>query len=78
MLEKKGIEGNFYPIKPFTVAIDGKNRGDFGIHKDANVPGSAGCITLSIDGVRWQRFEKQMSAIRRAGINRIPLQVVYS
>jgi hypothetical protein len=43
----KGIDGNGYPITPFEVkTIDGGTRSDLLIHKDANVPGSMGCIVL--------------------------------
>lgn len=43
----KGVEGNGYPISPFEVkTVDGETRSDLLIHKDANVPGSMGCIVL--------------------------------
>ncbi|BAZ11867.1 hypothetical protein NIES4071_36930 [Calothrix sp. NIES-4071] len=43
----KGVEGNGYPITPFEVkTVDGGTRSDLLIHKDANVPGSMGCIVL--------------------------------
>jgi len=43
----KGIEGNFYDILPKQITTQsGQVRGDFGIHKDANVPGTLGCIGL--------------------------------
>ena len=43
----KGVEGNGYPITPFEVkTLDGGTRSDLLIHKDANVPGSMGCIVL--------------------------------
>lgn len=46
----KGIDGNFYRIDPYEVTTDrGGKRSDFGIHKDANVPGSMGCIVMSSD-----------------------------
>lgn len=35
-----GVSGNFYKITPFEVKTDrGGVRSDFGIHKDANIPG---------------------------------------
>ena len=77
MPHKKGIEGNFYAIKPFTVQIDGFTRGDFGIHADANVPGSAGCIVLPPKGNGWREFQEAMKAIALEGVSRIPLQVAY-
>ena len=42
----KGVEGNFYKINPHMVKINGVARGDFGIHFDANVPGSSGCVAV--------------------------------
>ncbi|MBW4670378.1 MAG: hypothetical protein KME60_23915 [Cyanomargarita calcarea GSE-NOS-MK-12-04C] len=43
----KGVDGNGYPITPFEVkTLDGGTRSDLLIHKDANVPGSMGCIVL--------------------------------
>ena len=77
MPNKKGIEGMFYPIKPFTVIVNGVQRGDFGIHADANVPGSAGCIVLPPDGNGWKVFQERMRDISKEGIKQIPLQVVY-
>ncbi len=77
MKEKKGVEGNFYEIAPFEVKTDkGGVRGDFGIHKDANVPGSMGCIVLTPD--RFQEFEKQVAQLAKEGKDSIPLFVTYS
>jgi hypothetical protein len=46
----KGVEGDSYPITPFEVRTkDGVERSDLLIHKDANVPGSMGCIVMSPD-----------------------------
>lgn len=46
----KGVEGYAYPITPFAVTTkDGVNRSDLLIHRDANVPGSLGCIVLPDD-----------------------------
>ena len=43
----KGVEGNGYPITPFEVITKaGVKRSDLLIHKDANAPGSLGCIVL--------------------------------
>jgi hypothetical protein len=44
----KGVEGDAYPITPFEVRTkDGVERSDLLIHRDANVPGSMGCIVMS-------------------------------
>ena len=53
----KGIEGNGYPISPNSVLTkNGTQRGDFLIHRDANVPGTLGCIGLL--ETDWADFEK--------------------
>ena len=73
----KGVEGNFYQILPFEVTTDkGGKRSDFGIHRDANAPGSLGCIVMSSD--RFEQFEKAMSKLRNQGIAKLPLFVQYS
>ena len=73
----KGVEGNFYKINPHEIQTDkGGVRSDFGIHIDANVPGSLGCPVMSKD--RFAKFEKRMKAVYDQGIDRIPLFVQYS
>lgn len=73
-----GVQGNFYKILPFEVTFrDGLTRGDFGIHFDAGVPGSAGCIVLRTAS-GWEGFEKQMKKLADAGIPKIPLMPSYS
>ncbi len=73
----KGIEGNLYPILPFKVTTDrGGARGDFGIHRDANVPGSLGCIVMSRE--RFVQFENLMFRLREDGVEQLPLFVQYS
>ncbi len=74
---KPGIEGNLYQITPYSVTTDkGGTRGDFGIHKDANVPGSLGCIVMSED--RFNQFEREIAKLYQQGIKEIPLFVQYS
>lgn len=74
----KGVEGNFYPILPFSIENKtGKLRGDFGIHYDANVPGSAGCIVI-INKPAWDKFQETIAEIRtKYGIEEIPLIISY-
>lgn len=73
----KGVEGSFFPIAPFQVKLSGGvTRGDFGIHFDANVPGSAGCIVIR-NQPDWTRFLSQMKDFNRMGVKAIPLQVIY-
>ncbi|MCC5644796.1 hypothetical protein LC607_17990 [Nostoc sp. CHAB 5824] len=57
----KGVEGNGYPITPFAVETKlGVTRSDLLIHKDANQPGSLGCIVLSSS--EFADFERVFSA----------------
>ncbi|MFM7191522.1 MAG: hypothetical protein ACKN9E_09960 [Microcystaceae cyanobacterium] len=78
MPHTKGVEGNFYKIDPHLVQAQpsGTERGDFGIHRDANTPGSLGCIVM--DGDRFSHFEKEMKKLATRQIFRIPLFVQYS
>ncbi len=72
-----GVEGNFYKINPDFVTTDrGGQRGDFGIHLDANHPGSLGCIVMSED--RFNQFESEMDKLRDSNIDSVPLFVQYS
>ena len=73
----KGVEGNFYKLSPYEVTTDrGGVRSDFGIHKDANAPGSLGCIVMSPD--RFMNFELAMAYFRKHDIKQLPLLVQYS
>lgn len=73
----KGVEGNFYKINPHFVKTDkGGHRSDFGIHLDANVPGSLGCIVMSKK--RFKNYESVMKKLRKKGIKQIPLFCQYS
>ena len=72
----KGVEGNFYKILPFLVKTDENGeRGDFGVHRDANVPGSAGCVVMSAE--RFSLFEKEMKRLRDLGYMKLPLFISY-
>ncbi|WP_202895711.1 hypothetical protein [Iningainema tapete] len=76
MPKLKGVEGNFYKIDPHLVRINGQQRGDFGIHRDANVPGSAGCVVLTtIPG--WEGFQLDMRNLATSGVQKVPLLVSY-
>lgn len=72
----RGIEGNGYPISPSVVTTkDRTQRGDFLIHRDANVPGTLGCIgVLTAD---WADFE---AVFRRhtAGMDEIKLLITHT
>lgn len=72
----KGIEGNGYPITPFTVQTkDGVERGDLLIHSDANAPGTLGCIGIWRSD--WADFEKVYKA-NCGGLQRVKLMVGYT
>lgn len=72
----KGVEGSFYAIAPFAVKVGQVARGDFGIHYDANVPGSAGCCVLRSQS-HWDLFRQWVEDIRAKGIQQIPMLVSY-
>ena len=73
----KGVEGSFYRIYPNVIkTIKGTARSACGIHKDANLPGSLGCIVMSPD--RFRSFEQWMTKLKAKGVNKISLQVQYS
>jgi hypothetical protein len=73
----RGVEGNFYKIDPHEVMINGTERGDFGVHFDANLPGSSGCVVLRTN-LGWQAFEKDMKLLASAGVKQVALLVSYS
>jgi hypothetical protein len=76
--EVVGIEGNFYAILPNAVQVPGgPKRSHFGIHRDANVPGSAGCVVLPTK-IGWEAFQKQMKRLQDEGIEEIDLQIDYA
>jgi hypothetical protein len=62
MPDIKGVEGSFYQIWPFEVPTDGATRGDFGIHFDANQPGSLGCVVLETQK-GWDAFRRDMKMV---------------
>jgi hypothetical protein len=71
----KGVEGLFYPILPMMVSLkSGNDRGAFGIHFDANVPGSSGCVVIR-NQRPWEEFKSWMAA--NSTHAEIPLNVAY-
>jgi hypothetical protein len=72
----KGVEGNGYPISPFQVVTkSGVTRSDLLIHKDANVPGSMGCIVLPPE--EFTDFEKVFTQ-QAKGLSDVKLSVGYT
>lgn len=78
LTHQAGVRGNFYKILPFEVTtVSGTKRSDFGIHFDANVPGSLGCIVMNQHN--WKDFEATITNLRLVEkVERIPLFVYYS
>lgn len=72
-----GVNGNFYKINPHFVQIKNVQRGDFGIHFDANVPGSAGCVVIR-NRAAWANFENEMKKLANSGVKEISLLVSYA
>ena len=74
---EEGIRGNFYPVLPETVNIAGTERGEWGVHLDADSPGTLGCLGFK-NPTPWEAFQKLMENLKEAGIKEIPLLVSYS
>jgi lysozyme family protein len=72
-----GVSGNFYPIAPFSLQTDGALRGDWGVHFDAGVPGSLGCICATTDK-GWAAVQREFKKMASLGIRSIELIVEYS
>lgn len=72
----KGVEGSFYAITPFEVQTARATRGDFGVHFDANMPGSLGCVVLETQR-GWDACRRDIKLIAAQGIDFLPLVVEY-
>lgn len=75
-LATKGVEGMFYPIEPSPVPMYG--RSELGLHFDANVPGSAGCIVIENKNSFLETIVPLMLKAKNAKILRIPLKIKFS
>lgn len=74
--EVRGIEGNAFVVTPYSVTTkEGTNRSDLMIHRDANVPGSLGCIVLPDS--EFKDFEEKFPVICK-GHNKVKLWVQYN
>lgn len=78
MPKLRGVEGNFYQIFPHLNKVEMSNgiytRGDFGIHQDAGILGTAGCIGIT-KGMHWKAFQIEMQGLVTQGISSISLFV---
>lgn len=74
----KGVEGEFYRITPNIVTTkQGAKRGYFGIHLDANVPGSLGCPVM--DDRNFDDFKVTIAnLVNRFDLESIPFLPLYS
>lgn len=76
-LDTKGVEGLFYHITPDPFRGDGFVRSELGLHRDANVPGSAGCIVVSDSRIFNERVVPYLAGLSREQ-KKINLAVEYS
>ncbi len=76
----KGVEGNAYAITPFELETNaGATRSDVLIHRDANVPGSMGCIVLMGDEFPdFERVFKAETSKLPPGVTTVDLGVIYT
>jgi hypothetical protein len=71
----KGVEGNAFAITPFEVTTkEGVSRSDLLVHRDANVPGSMGCIVMP--DKEFYDFERTFPKLC-AGQEKVKLWVQY-
>lgn len=75
-LETRGVEGLFFHITPDPVGSGDRIRSELGVHWDANVPGTSGCVGL-INWEGWEGFCRRMANIVSTGVEKIPLKVKY-
>jgi hypothetical protein len=75
-LETRGVEGLFFHISPDPVGSGDRIRSELGVHYDANVPGTSGCLGL-INWEGWQGFCRRMAKIASLNVKSIPLKVKY-
>ena len=74
--DTRGIEGLFFHITPDPVGSGDRIRSELGVHWDANVPGTSGCIGL-INKDGWDGFCRRMRNIAALGVEFLPLKVQY-
>lgn len=73
-LNTTGIEGWAFPMRPDPIMRNGKvGRSEIMLHRDANVPGTAGCIGLRLSEPDYDQF---VSWAKTLGT--LPLKVVYT
>jgi N-acetylmuramoyl-L-alanine amidase len=70
-----GVEGLFFHITP--DPIPGYGRSEIGLHKDANVPGSSGCIVVRNEISFEDKVCPLLHSAASSGRSRLPLQIDY-
>jgi hypothetical protein len=75
-VETRGVEGFFFHITPDPVGSGDRIRSELGVHYDANVPGTSGCIGLT-DWETWEGFCRRMRNIAAQRVEFLPLTVQY-
>jgi hypothetical protein len=75
-VDTRGVEGLFFHITPDPVGSGNQIRSELGIHWDANVPGTSGCVGL-INWEGWEGFCRRMRNIASLGIEQLDLKVKY-
>ena len=77
-LDTKGVEGMFYPIEPnYINTKEGGKRSEIGIHRDANVEGSMGCIVMPTE--IFNNYRQTIDKYKaQTGKEKIALFVSYS
>ncbi len=70
-LATKGVEGLFFHVTP--DPIPGYSRSEMGIHYDANVPGSAGCLVFTYKA-DFSRYCTLMNSVSETSL---PLEITY-
>ncbi|MEG4855522.1 hypothetical protein QUB10_32165 [Microcoleus sp. B5-D4] len=75
-LDTRGVEGLFFHITPDPVVSAHGIRAELGLHFDANVPGSAGCVVVK-NREGWRRFCDRIASIANLGVKSLSLTVKY-
>lgn len=75
-LETIGVEGFAYPILP--NKISGYDRSEIMLHRDANAPGSSGCIVVRSTRTFEEKVCPLLDKARKAGVDTIPVVIKYS
>lgn len=77
--EVRGVAGWFYPILPqLMYGPNGITRSAIGLHADANVPGSAGCVVTKDINLFKNDVVPLMQKANAAGIAQLALEIKYS